>query len=799
MSVQSHATAFLSRLSACTMFFLTGLLISACGGGSDTQQSEIIAIIPHTASVSLGQTVQFRATGYMNNGQTQDLTSSVSWQSSNTGIATVSPSGLATSVTPGTINMTASWNGHSSTASLVVAKAALETLTITPPSASVVLGQAAQLTAIGTFSDKTTQDLTSVADWSSAQPAVATVNTAGLATSKAVGNTTVTASVGSITASNQLAVSPAALSAIVVGSAAAATPLGTKEQFTAQGVYTDGSKVDITNQVTWTSTPSGIVAIGTNGLAATHAVGNVTVTAVSAGVTGTGSFTVSPAALVSIAVQGTSATVPLGVNAQFTATGTYTDGSTSDITSTASWTGLPAGIVNVAPNGLAASKAAGTATITATASGISGSNKLTVTSATLVSIAVHSPSAALPLGTNGQLGATGTYTDGSTADLTSTATWTSSPAGIVAVSSAGAVSTKAVGNAAVTATSAGKSGSGKVAVSSAALVSIQVSSSRSSLPLGSTQQLNATGVYTDSSTQNLTGAVQWVSASPDVVGVSNAGLATAKAQGATNVLASSGAVTGATGLNVAAAELTSIGISPAAPTVPLGSNLQLSSLGSFTDGSSQDVTSQITWSVDRPDIAVITPGGMITGLQVGSAVVTASLNGVQASATITVQPLAIVGYFDATSGVDTTLRITNPAITGQDLCAMIYVFDNDQQLSECCGCLVSQNGLRTLSLNNNLLNNPLTGVQSKSGTVMVVSADYASNLSCNASAMTPTGAQIAWSTHLLKSSTGQTVSTEDTFSASPLNATLSSSLQAQCSFVQTLGSGQGICSCGTGD
>ena len=713
MSLQNHAKACLLRISACTVLFVAGWFISACGGASFSSQPSILAIIPQGAAVPLGQTVQFRATGYMSNGQTEDLTSSVSWQSSNTGIATIGQNGLATPVATGTINMTAHWNGLSATSALVVSKALLESLTITPPSASIVLGQNAQLTAIGTFSDKTTQDLTTAVTWGSAQPDIATVTAGGLATSKGVGNTTVTAALGSVKASNQIVV--------------------------------------------------------------------------------------SPATLVSLSVQSSSATIPLGSNAQFTATGTYTDGSTADLTNTATWASQPAGIVIVSAAGLGAAKTVGSAIVTATSAGISGSSKLTVSSASLVSIAVHSPGTAVPLGTKAQLGATGTYTDGSTADITNTATWTSSPAGILNIGASGAATTTAVGSATVTATSGGKSGSGVFTVSPAALVSIQVSSARSSLPLGSTQQLNATGVYTDSSTQNLTSSVQWTSAAPNVLDVSNVGLATAMAQGSTNVLAASSGITGATGLSVSAAELTSIGISPASPTIALGSTLQFSALGSFTDGTSQDLTSQITWSVDNPDIASISAGGLIAGLQIGSATITASLNGITSSTRITIQPIAVVGYFDATSGIDTTLRITNPDITGQDLCAMIYVFDNDQQMSECCGCIVSKNGLDTLSLNQNLLNNPLTGVQSKVGTVMVVPADYASNLSCNASSMTPAGAQIAWSTHLQKLNTGQTVSTEDTFSPTALNSILSSSLQAQCAFIQTLGSGQGICSCGYGN
>jgi len=45
-----------------------------------------------------------------------------------------------------------------------------------------------------------------------------------------------------------------------------------------------------------------------------------------------------------------------------------------------------------------------------------------------------------------------------------------------------------------------------------------------------------------------------------------------------------------------------------------------------------------------------------------------------------------------------TVRSTNPGLTYGNLCAMIYVFDNDQQLTECCGCVETHNGLRTLSV-----------------------------------------------------------------------------------------------------
>jgi hypothetical protein len=48
-----------------------------------------------------------------------------------------------------------------------------------------------------------------------------------------------------------------------------------------------------------------------------------------------------------------------------------------------------------------------------------------------------------------------------------------------------------------------------------------------------------------------------------------------------------------------------------------------------------------------------------------------------------------VNYFSNNAGTapDATVRMDNPGLTYGNLCAMVYVFDADQQLSECCGCV----------------------------------------------------------------------------------------------------------------
>src|SRR6202030_2458626 len=83
-----------------------------------------------------------------------------------------------------------------------------------------------------------------------------------------------------------------------------------------------------------------------------------------------------------------------------------------------------------------------------------------------------------------------------------------------------------------------------------------------------------------------------------------------------------------------------------------------------------------------------------------------------------------LNYFsnNAAPAPDATVRIDNPGLTYGNLCAMIYVFDADQQLSECCGCVETHNGLRTLSVRTDLTSNPLTRIVSRNGVIKVVSA-----------------------------------------------------------------------------
>ena len=305
------------------------------------------------------------------------------------------------------------------------------TTSVTPSNLTIPLGVNQQFTATGRFSDGTTRDLTTQVTWTSSNPSVATINSTALATTVAPGITTISATAstnynptGNAIGTATLSVVPA-LSSIALTPSNPNTPLGVNQQFTATGTYSDGTTEDITAQVTWTSSNPTVATINSTGLATTVTVGPATITATQRSISGSGALTVNPATLASIALTPATPSIPVGVNQRFTATGTYSDGTTFDITTQVIWTSSLPSLASIDSGGLATSLATGLLTIFAASGSISGSTNLTVNLATLSSIAVTPAFPSIPVGFTQVFKATGTYSDGTIFDITTQVTWSS--------------------------------------------------------------------------------------------------------------------------------------------------------------------------------------------------------------------------------------------------------------------------------------------------------------------------------------------------------------------------------------
>ena len=177
------------------------------------------------------------------------------------------------------------------------------------------------------------------------------------------------------------------------------------------------------------------------------------------------------------------------------------------------------------------------------------------------------------------------------------------------------------------------------------LVSVAVTPASSFLMPGQTQQFVASGTFSDGSTQTLQSAI-WTSSNSSVAVISNsagsAGVANALATGTSTLTATAGTVSGSASLNVAA--LVSLTISPVDPSIAVNSGQQLSATGTFSDNSTQDLTTSVTWSSSNNSIATVStaPGfqGFATGVSSGAATITAAQGSIQTTTLVNVQPVA---------------------------------------------------------------------------------------------------------------------------------------------------------------
>ncbi len=222
-----HSSTFIRGLA---ISFFAVVLLNACGGGGSVPGSSgsslpgtsgspagtspsaatlvTISVYPSPpASLPKGLTQKFTAMGAFSDYTWKDVTASVTWSSTAATVASINASGLATAVGVGTTNITASSGGISSTTvALNVIPATLQSIALAPTNPAMGAGQSTQFTATGSYSDGTTQDITSSITWNSSNTAAVTVSATGSAFGTAPGTATVTATSGSVSSNTVLTV-----------------------------------------------------------------------------------------------------------------------------------------------------------------------------------------------------------------------------------------------------------------------------------------------------------------------------------------------------------------------------------------------------------------------------------------------------------------------------------------------------------------------------------------------------------------------------------------------------------------
>ena len=192
--------------------------ISGGGGGESCASGTVTAlsIMPTNASVSVGSTQSLTATATCS-GMSVNVTNSAAWSSSDTTIATIttgtSMSGVATGVAPGSVDITASYQGVKADTILNVAggSATITAFQVSATNPSIAPGRTLQLISRVLYSDGTAVQVTGSTGWTSSNPAAVTIQTqgqgsAGLMTGVAPGTSTITATYKTFTTTSSVTV-----------------------------------------------------------------------------------------------------------------------------------------------------------------------------------------------------------------------------------------------------------------------------------------------------------------------------------------------------------------------------------------------------------------------------------------------------------------------------------------------------------------------------------------------------------------------------------------------------------------
>lgn len=512
-----------------------------------------LGLSPSNPQVAQGTVQPFSLRGLFADGRSEDVTAQARFSVRDEAGRPIAPlpEGLPFA-RPGRYTVTAEYAGRSLSTPVTVTAATISSLSVSPRTPKVPRGLTQQFTATAKYSDGTTQDVTGMATWSAKDTVgvnVALVDSTGLVTAKEVGKAQVQARYMAKTSYTTMEVTPAARTSLVINPSNPSIAKGTSIAFAATAMYSDGSTADLTSQVTWGVADvegTGIAAIASSGTAFGKEKGKARISAEIDGDVAETQLTVTAAAVASIAISPSSASVPKGTSQRFAAVATLTDGSTQDVSAVAAWSSTDlegTGVASVDAMGQARANQVGKASIGCSYGGKSATALLQVTPAVLTNLVLLPDTVSLPLGLSTRLSAIAVYSDSTQQDVSILSTWSSSDVigtGVISIGFPGVVQGRARGTARVTASFGTRTVSANVEVTAAIATALSITPASAVLARGATQQLKAMAQLSDGTSRDVSAAATWIAADvrgSGVASVDSKGLVSANADGLAEITA----------------------------------------------------------------------------------------------------------------------------------------------------------------------------------------------------------------------------------------------------------------------
>ena len=723
--------AFTRGIAAATV-----VIVCACSGddstGLPTHDSQptaptAIVVSPSADTLGVGDTRQITARVTDDRGAERPAT--VAWRSASPNIVSVSSLGTITALAPGLASIIASTGSLADTATIFVRA---QDLIVEPNAISLAVGEQVQLVA----SRKNGAAIAygSVATWTTSDPSIATVSSAGVVSAVAEGDVTVTATVDGKQGSALMSVHKQSIASLRISPATSSVYPGATQQLSATAYDDAGRQMAIDPaSLKWSVSDSKIATIN-DGTATGVAKGSAIVVARSGNKQATASVNVLPSPAATVVVALSASTLEVGQTAQGTTTVSDANG-VAVSSPTVAWQSSNPAIATVNATGLVTAVARGSVTINAITDGKVGGAALTVATKSVASVTITpNPAAALQ---GQQVPMTAVAQDAQGNPLPGkTFTWQSSSAAVATVSSLGVVTSIGPGTATITATAEGIVGSAQFSTTQQAVANVTVTPNTASLTVGQDVQLTASA--TDASGKDLTGRVAtWATSNPTVATVSTSGKVTTIGKGTATITATIDSKSGsaAVGVNAAPpAPVASVSVTLGSTTLTAGQSTQASAVLKDANGNALSGRA-ITWTSAATDLATVSPTGAVTAVAAGSVTISATSEGVTGNATLVIQPPAPAPVASVTVSATSTSMLV-----GQS--QPVAVVLKDAQGNTLSGRTISWTS-SNLAVITTAPNGTVTAVGAGTATVTATSEGKSGSLAFTVTSPTPPPASVA--------------------------------------------------------
>lgn len=587
-----------------------------------TVSKKVKALTQNTQSLDLRKgatdTVILTAT-YSDNTTDATVADKAVWSTSDASIATV-VNGKVKGISSGTATITGVYGKKTVTVTVNVEVA--KRITPDKTDVSLLLNDSTKVVLTATFQDGTQENVTSLATWSSSDENVADV-LGGVITGYKQGTAVITAKYGTKTTTIPVTVDQT--SKLTVDDQSVFLKPEEEQQITLTAVYPDETTKDVTSTAIWSSSDSGIAYVY-KGKIYGYTAGTATIT----GTYGDKSITVEVDVAVARYLDLSEESLSLNTNSSssLTLNATYADGSTEDVTSQAVWTSSDEIVAFVKKGAVTTYKTSGTATISASYGTLETTMEVEV--GAVNKLIVDQENVFLQVGDDQQLKLTAVAGNGSSSDVTTTATWTSSDKAIALVSK-GLITGYSVGTATITGTYNGSTVTITVDVGTARHLAL--SETTLNMAVNASKALTLTATFADETTSDVTAQATWTS-SDEAVAFVTKGTITSYAEGNVTISASYGAKTVSANLSVGKSN--KLSVDDDSVFVRLNGTQQLVLTALDADSAPSNVTASAVWTSSDDNIATVTKG-LIKGYKTGSATVTAVYGGKTVTITVDVE------------------------------------------------------------------------------------------------------------------------------------------------------------------